>query len=129
MGAVMKKFLLATTSVLALAQAATAADLPARVPVKAPAPVVVPVATWTGFYLGIQGGVVSHRGRFNDTSTDDDFFGGWQRQPRSAAPLVATLDSTCSKARSFSGSRRMAVGWVPRPPRPGPAAGYNNRFV
>jgi outer membrane immunogenic protein len=67
----MKKFLLATTSVLALAHAATAADLP----VKAPAPVVVPVASWTGFYLGIQGGVVSHRGRFNDTSPSADFFG------------------------------------------------------
>ena len=70
----MKKFLLATTSVLALAHAATAADLPARVPVKAPAPVVVPVATWTGFYLGIQGGAVSHRGRFDDTSPNDGIF-------------------------------------------------------
>jgi outer membrane immunogenic protein len=70
----MKKFLLATTSVLALAHAATAADLPARMPVKAPAPVLVPVATWTGFYLGIQGGVVSHRGRFDDSSPVDGVF-------------------------------------------------------
>ena len=38
---------------------------------KAPAPVVVPVANWTGFYLGAQGGVVSHRGRFTDTSPVD----------------------------------------------------------
>ena len=63
-----KTILLATTSILALAQAAGAADLPARAPVKAPAPFVAPIANWTGFYLGIQGGAVSHRGRFNDTS-------------------------------------------------------------
>jgi outer membrane immunogenic protein len=69
-----KRFLLATTSIVALAHAAGAADLPARVPVKAPAPVVVPVATWTGFYLGVQGGVVSHRGRFTDTSPAGGIF-------------------------------------------------------
>ena len=71
----MKRFLLATTSIFALAQVAAAADLPARVPVKAPLPVIAPVANWTGFYLGIQGGVVSHRGRFDDTSDNDDLFG------------------------------------------------------
>jgi outer membrane immunogenic protein len=64
----MKKFFLSTVSALALAHGASAADLPSRAPpatYKAPpAPVVVP--TWTGFYLGIQGGVVDHRGRFTD---------------------------------------------------------------
>ena len=75
-GLAVKIVLLATTSIFALAQAAGAADLPARVPVKAPAPVVVPAASWTGFYLGIQGGVVSHRGKFDETSFDSQFGSG-----------------------------------------------------
>jgi outer membrane immunogenic protein len=62
----MKRFLLTTTSLLAFAHVAGAADLPARVPVKAP--MMIPAASWTGFYLGIQGGAVSHRGKFEETS-------------------------------------------------------------
>jgi outer membrane immunogenic protein len=53
----MKKFLLGTVALVALAAAtpAAAADLGARYPMKAP-PVVAPVWTWTGFYVGINGG-------------------------------------------------------------------------
>lgn len=51
----MKKILLASAAVAALSTTAFAADLPSR---KGPpvAPVYVPAFTWTGFYVGIQGG-------------------------------------------------------------------------
>ena len=53
-----KGILLATVSSLAIlgaASIATAADLPARMPVKAP--VVEPAPfSWTGFYIGVHGG-------------------------------------------------------------------------
>jgi outer membrane immunogenic protein len=55
-----KSKLLATVSCLALTGAASAADLPARMPVKAPAPVVV-TQLWAGPYIGINGGVVWDR--------------------------------------------------------------------
>jgi outer membrane immunogenic protein len=54
-----KGYWLATASSLALFGAvnlAAAADLPARMPVKAPAPVVAAPFNWTGFYIGVHGG-------------------------------------------------------------------------
>jgi outer membrane immunogenic protein len=56
----MKRQLMATVSCLALASAASAADLPVAMPVKAPPPPVV-VNLWAGPYVGINGGVVWHR--------------------------------------------------------------------
>ena len=53
----MKKFLIAAAGLAALgASSASAADLAARPYTKAPPPMVAPVLTWNGFYLGIQGG-------------------------------------------------------------------------
>ncbi len=46
----MKRLLIATTALTALASAAFAADIPARSYSKAPA--MLPVYNWTGFYLG-----------------------------------------------------------------------------
>src|SRR6266545_4058419 len=60
-GGVMKKHLLATVSVLAIATGASAADLTVKAPYRP-----VPVAVWAGWYVGLQGGIVSHRGEFND---------------------------------------------------------------
>jgi outer membrane immunogenic protein len=54
----MKRIILASLSLAALAAAATqaaAADLPRQMPVKAPA-YVAPYYNWSGFYLGINGG-------------------------------------------------------------------------
>ena len=48
----MKRIVLISTSIVALAVPAMAADLP----VKAPPPVLAPLPTWTGFYLGLNGG-------------------------------------------------------------------------
>src|SRR5688572_11592188 len=59
----MKRSLLGSVSVLALTVSATAADLSARpMPVKAPV-VAAPAWTWTGFYIGINGGGVWHRAK------------------------------------------------------------------
>lgn len=57
----MKTILLASVSVIALTYGACAADLPVKAP--PPAPVVW---SWAGPYIGIQGGIVSHRGEFDD---------------------------------------------------------------
>src|SRR5258707_12095846 len=58
----MKKFLLASTALVALALAlgltapASAADLAARPYTKAPPVPVVAIYDWTGFYIGANGG-------------------------------------------------------------------------
>ncbi len=51
----MKKFLLATSAIIALTSAASAADLAARPYTKAPA-MVSPATNWSGFYIGAMGG-------------------------------------------------------------------------
>jgi outer membrane immunogenic protein len=70
----MKSILVAAAAVVAVvsAQPATAADLPARMPVKAPAP-VVEVWTWDGWYIGGNGGYSWGRSKttadyFNNTT-------------------------------------------------------------
>lgn len=73
-----KRQLLVTVSCLALTGAASAADLPARMPVKAPTPAVV-APLWAGPYIGINGGAVWHRTSVDTTfgpatSNDGSFF-------------------------------------------------------
>lgn len=50
----MKHYLLATASALVVlaTQQAMAADLAAKMPVKAPVPMMAPIYNWTGFYIG-----------------------------------------------------------------------------
>ena len=62
----MKKYFLATVSVLALSTAARAADLPAKA--RTYAPDSYPI--WTGGYVGIQGGVTRHDAVFTDLGFD-----------------------------------------------------------
>jgi opacity protein-like surface antigen len=50
----MKRFLLATVSMVALTSAARTTDMPTKAPIYAP----TPIADWTRAYLGIQGGAV-----------------------------------------------------------------------
>jgi outer membrane immunogenic protein len=59
----MRRYLLATVSAAALSTTAMAADIPARVPVKAPPPVVV-APSWAGFYIGVNAGVVWNNAEF-----------------------------------------------------------------
>ena len=56
----MKKFLLGTVALVALAAPAAAADLAAR-PYKAAPPMVVAMYDWSGFYIGANGGWGSSR--------------------------------------------------------------------
>src|SRR5260370_33094894 len=68
----MEKTLLASVAVAAMAMAtpAPAADLPARMPVKAPPMVApVPVFTWTGFYLGGDIGYLGGHTRIEEAET------------------------------------------------------------
>jgi outer membrane immunogenic protein len=55
-----RTFLMATVSCLALTGGASAADIPARMPVKAPPPVVV-TQIWAGPYIGLNGGLAWNR--------------------------------------------------------------------
>ncbi|MGU3495373.1 outer membrane protein [Xanthobacteraceae bacterium A53D] len=52
----MKRLLLSTAAILALAAPAAAADLATRYPVKAVVAPVMPVFSWTGFYVGANAG-------------------------------------------------------------------------
>ena len=60
----MKKYLLATASALAIVGSANAADLAVKAAPYRPAPVPL----WAGWYVGLQGGVVSNRGDFTELS-------------------------------------------------------------
>src|SRR5207302_9755629 len=66
----MKKLVLALTAVAAFTGSAVAADLGARPYTKA-APVVAPVANWTGCYLGAGGGgaMTNNDSNLIDTAT------------------------------------------------------------
>ncbi len=63
-----KRSLMATVSCLAFTGVASAADLPARMPVKAPPPAVV-TQIWAGPYVGVNGGAVWHRLETDTTLT------------------------------------------------------------
>ena len=67
----MKTLLLSSTAALALlSSAAFAADLPARGPASAPAPVyAAPIFTWTGFYVGVNAGAAFNGGGNNAIGT------------------------------------------------------------
>lgn len=68
----MKKALLASACLFALAAPASAADLAARPYTKAPVAPLASVYNWTGFYLGIVGG-----GAWEASSTDPKMQGGF----------------------------------------------------
>lgn len=69
--------LLATASIAALSTMASAADLPARVPVAPPVKAipVAPAWNWAGFYIGINAGVAWNHARFTDVG--DPTCCGW----------------------------------------------------
>src|ERR1035437_9904182 len=52
----MKKFLIGAVGLVAMATSASAADLAARPYTKAPAPMMVAMYDWSGFYIGLNGG-------------------------------------------------------------------------
>jgi opacity protein-like surface antigen len=93
----MKKILLAAL-MAGVATSAFAADLPTRKAPPAPAPMyVVPAFTWTGFYVGVNGGYAVGNGGGGFGNVD----GGM------AAPPPAT---TTSSARSCWALRVIGIG-------------------
>ena len=70
----MRTLLLAGAGLLAMGVAsASAADLPARMPAKAPVYVAPMTYNWTGFYLGLNGGGGFGRSEFNGTLPSGSF--------------------------------------------------------
>ncbi|MEY9752740.1 outer membrane protein [Bradyrhizobium yuanmingense] len=131
----MKKVLLASACVFALAAPASAADLAARPYTKAPAP-VASVYNWTGFYLGIvgggaweassgdpkmQGGFVGGTAGYN-WQTGNVVFGieadgAWADVSASATgavfvPGVGVVAATASSKTDAMGTVRGRIGWA-----------------
>jgi outer membrane immunogenic protein len=86
----MRKFLLATTSLVALAGMVQAADLPVKAP-----PVVAVVYNWTGCYVGVAGGWVGSRVKHDRAPTDS--------LALIVGPAVTAAATTSTDARNSSG--------------------------
>jgi len=103
--ALMRPHLLATVSSLALAGVASAADLPAY-PTKAP-PFAAP--SWAGFYLGLNGGAVWHRAKF------DGFDAGAATSSASMTPTGATFGGQIGynwQSQNFVYGLEADLNWV-----------------
>ena len=77
-GGIIKKLIAATATVALTACSAFAADLSPRMYAKAPAPMVNPIYSWTGLYIGANGGCGGSRQTINSfpaADATDAFFG------------------------------------------------------
>ncbi|MDC7789559.1 outer membrane beta-barrel protein [Rhodoplanes sp. TEM] len=90
----MKKILLASAAMFAMAGVAAAADLPARMPVKAP-PVLAPAFSWTGCYIG------GHVG------------GAWSGDDAVLSNSAAPQSISYSLDSSFIGGGTLGCNWQP----------------
>ncbi len=91
-----RKLLLSTVAATALTGSAFAADLPSR---KAPPPAFVPppVMTWTGAYVGVNGGAIWTNSR-NFTTTGTDFGG-------TGVPLISAVAALTANNNIPTGNR------------------------
>jgi outer membrane immunogenic protein len=97
----MKKFLLGTVGLLAMAAPAAAADLAARPYTKAPPPMIVPVYDWSGFYIGGNGGWGSSHNCWDNLTPAGAFFAA-----------EGCHDATGAVAGGQIGYRWQTGGWV-----------------
>jgi outer membrane immunogenic protein len=97
----MKKFLLGTVGLIAMAGSASAADLGARPYTKAPPVYVAPVYDWSGFYIGGNGGWGSSRNCWDNVTPSGTFFG-----------REGCHDATGGVAGGQIGYRWQTAGWV-----------------
>jgi outer membrane immunogenic protein len=105
----LKKILLAAIGAISMTASASAADLAARPYVKAPvAP--MPVYSWAGFYLGLNGGGASSRNCWDMTGLD--FFGTGTITPVSPAVNEGCHNATGGLVGGQIGYRWQAANWV-----------------
>src|SRR5271170_6868117 len=97
----MKKFLLGTVGLIAMAGSASAADLGARPYTKAPLPYYSPVYDWSGFYIGGNGGWGSSHNCWDNVTPGGSFVG-----------TEGCHDATGAVAGGQIGYRWQAGGWV-----------------
>ncbi len=104
----MRTRLLTTAAVLALSSAgAIAADLPARAPAMAPAPIFTQTAfSWTGFYVGLNAGAV-----FNSSNRCSGF-----RPVTAGGAAVVPFPGACGFGRgnddaTFTGGAQLGYNW------------------
>ena len=110
----MRGLLLSSAALAVMSAAAVAADLPARGPAMAPAPVyAAPIFTWTGFYVGLNAGAGFHRGSSNAPDYVFDAPAG------SVAPgLIAGINADLALAgrrgnddTGFTGGAQIGYNW------------------
>jgi outer membrane immunogenic protein len=102
----MKKLILAAVALsLFISGAATAADLAARPYTKAP--VIAPVYSWTGFYIG---GNVGGQWGDSDPRTSTEFVPGGYFQP-SSVPAIAALGAQHINSSSVTGGLTAGYNW------------------
>jgi outer membrane immunogenic protein len=133
-GWVMKRILLASAGVLAMASLANAADLPRQMYSKAPPPMVAPYYNWTGFYVGINGGGAWGTSSWDSTGGFDvsgGMIGGtvgynWQTGPwvlgvegdldwasvKGSTNVIGCVTANCSTENTWLGTVRGRVGYA-----------------
>lgn len=104
--------LLSTVAVIGFASIASAADLPVKAPVSAPA--APDPNNWTGFYVGLNAGGVWGRSR-NDTSLDCSFINGYicnaSSGPTANAAAVNASGSGAITDSGFTGGIQAGYNW------------------
>jgi outer membrane immunogenic protein len=103
----MKKVLLASAAILAMAGVASAADM--RMPVKAP-PVIAPVFSWTGCYIG---GYVGGAWAANDAATYELFDGVGGYGVNHAGGATTYRAWSYKTDSSFIGGGTVGCNWQP----------------
>jgi outer membrane immunogenic protein len=130
----LRKILLATAALVSFAGAASAADMPARMPTKAPVPYVA-LYNWTGFYVGgnfgygwgrisddsgsasnlngvLGGGQIGYNWQFNNVvlGLETDIQASNQKQ--SATGFIGAVPVTVSGRIRYFGTVRARVGYA-----------------
>ena len=100
----MRRFFLATLSVLALSGDARAADLPMKSPHAQAAAMVDPVYNWSGFYVGLNAG-----GAWGRTETTSSPFG--DNIGVTAAALAQAAGASASTGSGFIGGVQIGYNW------------------
>jgi outer membrane immunogenic protein len=101
-----KRFLLGSLGLVAMATSAFAADLAARPVYKAPSPVIAPISNWTGFYVG--GELGGEWGQTNWTTTSTSDFPGTIVD----ASFRRNYDPSGFRAGGYAGYNWQITNWV-----------------